>query len=112
MNVVDPQIIFYGQWGLFIAAYIFGIWATGYLLWMSIMFGIQWHHWLELRRDFRNAKNRVDVSHYESVKRLELKELEAKKTMELARETAFNSEIVGPATECDHGPVPIKSKSR
>lgn len=116
MTGIEPSIMFYGQWMLFLATSAFGIWGTGYAIWASAQLGYQWYAWLENKRDLAKFRVRIDQSHYESLKRLELQALTATQEMELNRAKANNESLSAAMLQMsvDEGPrgtvTPIKSK--
>lgn len=89
MNV-DPSIIHYGQWGLFIFAYVFGIWCLGYFVVMtsekfsdvSNFFGGIFYR----SRTAAETRIKLELDHLEALKKLELEKLQALQEMELERE--------------------------
>ena len=85
---LDPDIAHYGQWALFLASVVFGVWGTGYALWVSVQLGTQWYEWLGRKQRKAEKRAEVDVEHYREMQKLELAAVKARQEMQLEREKA------------------------
>lgn len=107
MTALDPSIVFWGQWVVFLAVSALGVWSTGYALWASMVLGEHWLKWLSRRRDVTHEQSQIALQYLKVTKELEFQTTKLTKEMELKRikahEDALNRELAPQAV--DEGPL-------